>query len=61
MNKHARALGRLGKGKKKTMSPEAIAQRKNAALKRTKALPMPITPESTSYVETYKLPSENNT
>ena len=61
MNKHAQALGRMAKGRKKTMSPAAIAQRRLAAKKRAKAIPMPIVPESTSYVQTYKLPSENNT
>lgn len=31
MNKHASALGKLGKGKSKTMSPEAILQRQIAS------------------------------
>ena len=31
MNKHARALGKRGKGKPKTMSVEAIEQRRAAA------------------------------
>ncbi len=32
MNKHASALGKRGKGKPKTMSPDAILQRQNAAI-----------------------------
>jgi hypothetical protein len=40
VNIHAQALGRLGIGRKKTMSKAAILQRKQAALKRkTKAIP----------------------
>jgi len=30
-NEHAQALGRMGKGIKKTLSAAALAQRKNAA------------------------------
>ena len=36
-NPHAVALGRMGKGIKKTMSVEAIQQRKDAAKARSKA------------------------
>ena len=31
MNKHAQRLGRLAKGKRKTMSHEAVEQRRSAA------------------------------
>jgi hypothetical protein len=31
MNKHAQRLGRMAKGKRKTMSHEAIEQRRSAA------------------------------
>ena len=33
MNRHAQALGRLGKGRKKTLSEHAITQRRHAARK----------------------------
>jgi hypothetical protein len=33
MNRHARALGKRGRGKPKTMSDEAIEQRRDAARK----------------------------
>jgi hypothetical protein len=33
MNKYAQALGRLARGKKKTMSPEAIEQRRRAGMR----------------------------
>lgn len=36
-NKHAAALGRLGKGRKKTMTPEAMLQRREAAKKSVEA------------------------
>ena len=37
INVHAQALGRLGKGRKKTMTPDAIRQRREAAKARSRA------------------------
>ena len=41
MNRHAQALGRLGKGRKKTMSKAALQQRQDAIKKALAARKQP--------------------